>query len=469
MKRPGWIWFAILFALTATHAACGGGSPPPSTSDPPSGNGERISGSERLGWNQSASTAAELATFRYAAYIDTNTRVELTDVSCGPSGGAFACNSRMPNMSPGGHSIELVSFVVDNATPIESGRSAILRVTVTGVMTGGLAPPPAALPAPTPVTTSDGVELRLDVLTEQLESPTAIAPAPDGRVFVAEREGRVRILRDGVLEPQPAALIYEVLTTASGDGGLLALALDAQFDRTRFVYAAYTVAATQGTRQFRIVRFREVNGRLGERVVLLDAIPAAAKPAVALGVGPDGRLYVAFDAAGSGGRTPALASYSGKVLRLNTDGTTPGDQLAGLPAVAAELQSPRGLDWHPSSNALWIADAKRPEDEELRIVSGGSQNGAGRGRINLPAGTGAASMTFYRGTLLPGLSGDLLVAAAEGHHLLRIRLDKRDPTRVVSTERLLQDAGSPIRAVATSNDGTIYAATDRAVLRLGPR
>ena len=140
-----------------------------------------------------------------------------------------------------------------------------------------------------------------------------------------------------------------------------------------------------------------------------------------------------------------------------------------MPAVAAELQSPRGLDWHPSSNALWIADAKRPEVEELRIVSAGSQNGAGRGRINLPAGTGAASIAFYRGTLLPELSGDLLVAAAEGHHLLRMRLDKRDPTRVVSTERLLQDAGSPIRAVATSNDGTIYAATDRAVLRLGPR
>ncbi len=468
MKRPGWISFALFLASTVIQATCGGSSPPPSTSDP-SGGGERISGNERLGWTQSASSADELSALRYAAYIDTNTRVELTEVSCGASGGAFACNSRMPNMSSGGHSIELVSFVVDNGTPIESGRSAILRVTVTGVMTGAPAPPPAASPATTPVTTSDGVELRLDVVTEQLESPTAIAPAPDGRVLVAEREGRVRILRNGVLDPQPAAVIHEVLMTASGDGGLLALALDAQFDQTHFVYAAYTVAATQGTRQFRIVRFREVDGRLGERVVLLDAVPAAAKPAVALGVGPDGRLYVAFDAAGSGGRTPALASYSGKVLRLNTDGTTPQDQPAGLPAVAAELQSPRGLDWHPSSSALWIADAKRPEVEELRIVSAGSQNGAGRGRINLPAGTGAASMAFYRGTLLPELSGDLLVAAAEGHHLLRMRLDKRDPTRVVSTERLLQDAGSPIRAVATSNDGTIYAATDRAVLRLGPR
>jgi glucose/arabinose dehydrogenase len=177
-------------------------------------------------------------------------------------------------------------------------------------------------------------------------------------------------------------------------------------------------------------------------------------------------LYAAFDAVGNGGRSPALASYSGKVLRLNADGTTPQDQPAGLPVVAAELQSPRGIDWQPSSNALWVADAKRPDIEELRVVN--AANGAGR-RISLPPGTGASALAFYRGTLLPGLSGDVLVAAAEGHHLLRLRLDKRDPTRVVSTERLLQDAGSPIRAVATASDGTIYAATDRSVVRVGPK
>jgi len=469
MKRLGWCPVALILPLTALcAAACGGSSPPPSTSDPPSG-GERITGNERLGWNQGASNAGELATFRYAAYVDTNTRVELADASCAASGNAFACNSRMPNMAPGGHTIELVSYVLDGGTPVESGRSAILRVTVTGVMTGGAPAAPAAPAATALVTTADGVELRNDVIAAQFDSATALAIAPDGRVFVAEREGRVRVVRNGVVDPQPATVIYDVLATPSGDGGLLALALDGQFDRTHFVYAAYTVSASQGTRQFRVVRYREVEGRLGERVVLLDGVPASPKPAVALGVGPDGRLYVAFDAAGNGGRTPALASYSGKVLRLNTDGTTPQDQPMGLPAVAADMQSPRGLDWQPSSNAMWVADAKRPELEELRILNGGSQNGAGRGRITLPSGTGVAAVTFYRGTLMPGLTGDLLVAAADGHHLLRLKLDKRDPTRVVASERLLQDAGGPVRAVATSIDGTIYAATDRSLLRIGPR
>jgi glucose/arabinose dehydrogenase len=469
VQWPGWTGVVGASILAGTLAACGGSSPPPSTSDPSSG-GERISGSERLGWNQAAGSQAELATFRHAAYIDTSTRVELTDVSCGSlSNGVSACSSRMPAMSTGAHTIELVSFVVDGTNTIESGRSAALRVTVTGVTTGSPSPTPAAPAASTLVHTNDGLELRLDLITSQLESPTAIAPAPDGRVFVAERDGRVRVITNGALDPQPAIVIYEVLMTPSLEGGLLALALDAEFERTHFVYAAYTVSASQGTRQFRVVRYREVDGRLGERVVLLDAVPAAPRPAASLGVGPDGHLYVAFDAAGGNGRVAALASYSGKILRLASDGTAPRDQGLGQLAVAADLQSPRGLDWHPATGALWVADAKRADVEELRIVSASSPNTAARNRLTLPPGSGASDLAFYRGTLMSAMSGDLLVAAADGHCLLRMRLDKRDPARVVSTERLLQDVGSPIRAVATSTDGTIYVAADTGLLRLGPR
>jgi glucose/arabinose dehydrogenase len=469
MKRPGWIG-AVVAALAVSLASCGGSTPPPSTSDP-GGTGERISGNERLGWNQAASDATELATFRYAAYVDGN-RVELADVSCGGlSGSAFPCSSRMPAMTPGAHSIELASFVLDGGTVIESGRSATLRVTVTGATAGGSSPLPAAPPAATLLTTADGAELRLDALSDQLEAATAMAIAPDGRVFVAEQEGRVRILRNDVLDPQPAVTIYEALMTSASEGGLLALALDAQFDRTHFLYAAYTISGPEGTRRFRVVRYREVEGRLGERVVLLDDIPAAPRPAAALGTGPDGRLYVALDAAVSTGRTPAVASYSGKVLRLNADGTTPQDQPGGSPVFATDFQSPRGLDWHPSTGTLVVADVKRRDLEELRIIPASLAGSAtlSRTRMLLPVGTGVAGMAFYRGTLVPAFAGDLFVAADEGRCLLRLRFDRRDPTRLVSSERLLEDGGNRIRAVSVAADGLVYVATDRAVLRLGPR
>jgi glucose/arabinose dehydrogenase len=87
----------------------------------------------------------------------------------------------------------------------------------------------------------------------------------------------------------------------------------------------------------------------------------------------------------------------------------------------------------------------------------------------LPAGTGAAGIAFYRGTAVPAFAGDLFVAADEGRALLRLRFDRRDPTRTVSIERLLDDDGRRVRAVAIGADGLVYVATDRALLRLGPR
>lgn len=105
-------------------AACGGGAPP-------SPNGaETISGAERFGWDQPAADAAELATFKYALYVD-DVRSEATDVSCtpGPSAGRFACTARLPPMSAGVHNIQVAGFVADGGAVQESARSPVVRVT----------------------------------------------------------------------------------------------------------------------------------------------------------------------------------------------------------------------------------------------------------------------------------------------------------------------------------------------------
>ena len=202
----------------------------------------------------------------------------------------------MPPMNAGAHSIELVSFVVDNGVVIESGRSAALHVTVTGATAD--APPPMANATSTRLlTTTDGAELRLSVLPEQPERADRVRErARWARLRCRTRKAASASCAVSALDPEPAVVIEEVLVTDTSEGGLLALALDAQFERTRLLYAVYTVLAREGSRQFRLVRFREVGDRLGERVVLLDGIPAGPRPSAALGTGPDGRLYVAFDA-----------------------------------------------------------------------------------------------------------------------------------------------------------------------------
>jgi len=103
--------------------ACAGTSAPPS-----SGDGEPITGSERFGWDQPAADAAELATFRYAVYLD-QTRSEATGVSCSPvPGGAFACSSDLPSMAAGRHTLQVAAFVLDAGVVRESARSAPVTV-----------------------------------------------------------------------------------------------------------------------------------------------------------------------------------------------------------------------------------------------------------------------------------------------------------------------------------------------------
>ena len=95
-------------ALTVMLSSCGGGITPPPASSNPSGTDDHFSGKERLGWNQAAADAGQLARLRYAAYVD-GIRVELADVSCSElSGGVSACSSRMPAMTAGAHTIVVV-------------------------------------------------------------------------------------------------------------------------------------------------------------------------------------------------------------------------------------------------------------------------------------------------------------------------------------------------------------------------
>ena len=206
--------------------------------------------------------------------------------------------------------------------------------------------------------------------------------------------------------------------------------------------------------------------------MLLDDIPASPEgPAGSLGFGPDGKLYLAFDDGGDPSIARRAASYSGKVLRLNADGTTPADRPGGRPTYSTDVRSPRGFDWNPGSAALWLVDARSDTEQELRIIGRDIPRFTRPTTrvVALPPQTGAGSMAFYRGDLLPALQGDLLVAAGEGRHLLRIRLDKRDSTRVLASERLFEDLGVAVTLVSVAPDGAVYLGTDRALLRVGPR
>jgi glucose/arabinose dehydrogenase len=446
---------SLLLAIVVVAGCDGGSQPPQQTPPPPSqgpgSGGESITGRERLGWDQQAPSATEVSTYRYAIYVDGN-RSELSGVTCGSNAGAagFPCSGNLPPMSNGAHTLELAAF---NAAG-ESARSAPLRVTVTGLSPGAQAggewtSGPAG-------DTTDGVRLHAERLLDGFSDPADAAFTPDGRLIVAERAGRVRVINNRPLRVTTGLELDGV----PADGGLLAVALAPDYASSRAVFVLAATTSNRGRRVFQVARYREVGGMLAQRAVLLET-PAPSGAGAAMRFGPDGMLYVAF---GAGSVTPHPSTDMGKLLRLRPDGTTPRDRRVPSPVVSSGHVAPAGLTWRAGSVWTWMADGTGGGNEWIAAVN--ALEDVPPVVWPIPPSERASSIAAYRGELLPALRGDLLVASAEARQILRLRVDPADPTRIVSSEALLRDHVGPVRVVLEGPDGAIYFLTDTSLGRL---
>ncbi len=460
----------LIPALCLALLSCGSPSPPPSSAP-----GGTATANNRLGWDQQASDGAELAAFRYAAYVD-GARSELTGVTCGTEApnGSFACSARLPAMAPGRHVLQLAAFVINGDAVLESGKSAPLEITFAAAATA--AAPPDRVAAASAAGGRDAHPASSRI-ADGLEPISDLAFAPDGRLFVAERAGRIRVIRDGRLLPAPAldirrqpetiepATLNTLKPDAKGrvEAAMLALAFDPQFDRTHFVYVLYTAPSRHGTPSFVVAKYREAADTLADRAVLIDDIPGRwPDPAGTLRVGLDGKLYVAFDDGGDARLAGDLASPSGKVLRLNTDGTTPDDQAGGSPLYSADYRSPRALAWDPESGLLWAADAAEGDRPHVNVVADAATNGRRRGftraAVSFPQPFEPSALVFFRDSVI--------VASRRGDSLLRGRIEPRERTRITGTEPLLGTIPDGVQALTVGPDGGVYFAAAGTVRRL---
>jgi glucose/arabinose dehydrogenase len=346
------------------------------------------------------------------------------------------------------------------------------------------APAPAPQPAPAPgtFTTQDGVRFRVEVVASGLEHVWSLAFAPDGRLFVTERPGRVRVLDLAARRSEVALTLDDVF--AQGEAGALGLALDPSFAETRLAYLYYSARVPGGRAVNRIARYRETGGRLGERVVLLDDIPAATiHDGGRLRFGPDGLLYATAGDAADTSLAQDLASLAGKILRLNPDGTTPPGNPFGSPIYSSGHRNPQGLDWHPATGDLWATEHGATGNDEINVIEGGqnygwpriegSQTAAGMQPpiVFFNPAIAPSGASFYRGQRFPGFANNLFVATLRGTHVLRLRLDG-SARRVAAQERLLEGEYGRIRDVVSGPDGFLYFSTsngtDDRVARLVP-
>jgi glucose/arabinose dehydrogenase len=330
-------------------------------------------------------------------------------------------------------------------------------------------PPPAA-PAET-ITAADGTRFSVEVVARNLEIPWAMTVAPDGRLFFTERPGRVRILQGGQVLPTPALTLDDV--AAVGEGGLLGITVHPDFASTRFVFLAYTARLSGGGRELRVVRYREVGGMLGEPAVILDRVAAAdIHDGARVKFGPDRKLYVTMGDIANPSTAQDLGTTTGKILRLNEDGTVPGDNpFAGSPIFSYGHRNPQGLDWHPVTGEPWGSEHGQTGNDEINRLLPGRNYGwpvieADQTRPGMETpilffspSIAPSGASFYTGTAITGFRQNLFVGTLAGQHLLRVRFDPNDPNRVAATERLLAGRFGRIRDVVNGPDGSLYFCT----------
>lgn len=334
---------------------------------------------------------------------------------------------------------------------------------------------PNVPPTPTPVppsqvfTTRDGVSFRVETVLSDLEIPWALAFAPDGRLFATERPGRVRIVDLSTFTSEIALTLNGVY--AQGEAGLLGLALDPGFSQNRYVYLYYS-AVSGGGGVNRIERYREVGGRLAERALLLDGIPASTiHDGGRLKFGADGLLYATAGDAANTSFAQDVTSTAGKMLRITSTGASATGNRFGTPVFTSGHRNPQGFDWHPATGEIWASEHGATGNDEINVIRPGSnygwpniQGSAAAPGMETPIAFYASTIApsgaaFYRGQRFPQFANNLFVATLRGTHLLRLTIDGTS-NRIATQERLLEGTYGRLRDVVIGPDGYLYFCTN---------
>lgn len=320
------------------------------------------------------------------------------------------------------------------------------------------------------------VNIQVEEVATGLEVPWGIAFLPDGEMLVTERAGRIRLVRDGELQPSPVATIN---VTDSGEGGLLGIAAHPDFTNNRLFYVYYTVN-NNGAQVNRVERWQLSEDGLSASPdrIIIDNIPVALyHNGGRLRFGSDGMLYIGTGDARNPEFSQDINSLAGKILRLTPDGQVPEDNpFSNNPVFIIGIRNTQGFDWLDEST-LVVTDhgpsgelGRTGEDKVLVARAGDNlgwpttQNCQAENdsvtpslvwREAVPPG-GAA---IYTGDAIPEWQDSLIIATLGSRHLHCVVFEPQSLGSVRSHEVYLQGELGRLREVITSPDGELYITT----------
>jgi len=346
--------------------------------------------------------------------------------------------------------------------------------------------------------------IRVSIIAKGLSHPYGMAFLPGGDILVTERPGRLRIIRQGVLDPKPVA--GTPVVRAAELGGLLDIALSPKFADDRLVYMTYSKQTDKGVATS-VAAGRWDGASLVDTKDVFVTDPSGGKRVAGsrLIFGRDGNLFFSVGGAGENGdmRAQNPLSDAGKIHRIRPDGSVPPDNpFVGRPGYLPEIYSmghrnPTGFAIHPDTGVLWEGEQGPQGGDEINIIVPGKNYGwpiitygrdydgtlmtkqPWRADFEMPIAyfvpsIASAGITFYTGDKFPAWKGNLFVAGMvearipNSGQVQRIVFNKNGEIR---REAFFRDFRQRIRGVSQSPDGYLYVLTDEdpgVVLKIEP-
>ncbi len=317
---------------------------------------------------------------------------------------------------------------------------------------------------------------RIEVVAQGLYVPWSIVFADSSRMLITERNGKLRVIQNGVLIERPLHVFSDVSSRA--EEGLMGLALDPDYSSNQFIFISYA-HEREGDLFVRIVRFKDNQDFLSDQRIILDGIPAARFHAgCRLRFSPDGKLFITTGDATERDLAQEPDRLEGKILRINSDGSVPDDNpFPGSPVWSYGHRNPQGIDWYPGTDILFSTehgpsgfDGPGGGDEVNIIYKGKNygwpivhhtehRDGMEDPVLEFTPAVAPASGMFYRSGVIADFKNNFLFGCLRGEGIMRVVVDVKDPANIVSCEKLKDVSFGRIRDIAEGPDGSIYFST----------
>jgi len=317
-------------------------------------------------------------------------------------------------------------------------------------------------PIPLPEPPSENLDDNyVEILAENLKNPRSVAVVGD-TIFVTEKGGRIEVIDNNNLLDEPLATFRPANVF---DGGLLGITAHPDFMNNHFLYVFLTYEENDSLWN-KVIRITESNNKLEDAITIFDKIPGSVfTNGGFLKFGPDKKLYIGTGTVSDSSHLPQdLNSLSGKILRLNDDGTIPKDNpFPNSPIFSYGFRNPQGMDWDKQGN-MYVAELGPEKNDEINLIKPGKNFGwpelecLGNEKFEgavmcYDPGIEPGGILFYKGDSI-NLENSFVMTSLRAANLYQLDLEEG----LKSQKSILSGVGR-IRDVVEGNDGSLYVIT----------